>query len=119
MDRLNIIRDYYPKVDAGEVEWVISLFAEDGNYHRAEASYSGKNEIADFYKNSRKIKGRHTLESILSEGDTVAVNGVFEGFGVDGSAKKMRFADFWTFNRDDLVSVRKTYLAAGADYVRE
>lgn len=116
---LNTIKDYYPKVDAGNTDWVIALFAEDGDYHRADVSYMGKKEISDFYQNARKIKGKHTLESIFAEGNTVAVSGVFEGVGADNSPKKIRFADFWTFNQEGLVCERKTYLASGSDYVRD
>jgi len=119
MDMEGTIRDYYPKVDAGEIAWVIALFAKDGDYHRADASYIGRSEIADFYKNARKIKGRHTVENVFSEGNTVAVNGEFNGVGADESPRKIGFADFWTFDENGLVSVRKTYLAVGSDYVKD
>jgi hypothetical protein len=101
------------------VEWVIDLFADDGKYQRAEAIYSGKQAIADFYRGDRKIQGRHSLEHVVAEANTVIANGVFEGVGADGSPKKIGFADAWQFDSDGLVNSRKTYLAAGSDYVKD
>ena len=119
MSILSTVQDYYPKVDAGEVDWVLRLFAEDGIYQRADACYEGIREITDFYENARKITGKHAVEEIFAQGHEVVVNGVFEGFGADGAAKKIAFADFWTFNEQGLVALRKTFLAIGADYVKD
>ncbi len=113
------VRDYYPKIDEGNVDWILALFAEGAHYLRADAGYLGKKEIAQFYEKDRKIKGKHSLESVFSTEDKVAVNGVFEGVGGDGSPKKISFADFWSFNEFGLVISRKTYLAIGSDYVKE
>ena len=119
MQPQDIVRAYYPKVDAGDVEWVINLFAETGVYERADAVYDGKAAIADFYRGDRKIRGRHSLENIVADGDTIIVNGVFEGFGADDSPKKIAFADAWKFDDAGKVASRKTYLAIGADYVKD
>lgn len=113
------VKDYYPKIDKGDVDWVLALFDEAGEYQRADAIYKGMGELTEFYKQGRKIKGKHSLENIFSNENKVAVNGVFEGVGGDGSPKKISFADFWTFNEKGLVALRKTYLAIGSDYVKD
>ena len=114
-----IVQEYYPRVDAEDVEWVIALFADDAVYHRADSSYVGKRAISSFYRGERKILGRHTLENIATDDDKVLVNGVFCGEGHDGSLKKVGFADVWQFDATGLVTHRQTYLAIGSGYVRE
>ena len=109
---------YYPKVDQGDLDWVVSLFADDGIYDRAGALYSGKPAIADFYLSDRKIQGKHTIEHAAAAENVVLVNGVFEGVGADGAHKRIGFADVWEFNPEGLVVARKTYLATGSDYVK-
>ncbi len=113
------IREYYSRIDAGDVKWVLALFAKDGDYFRADAKYIGHDAIAEFYETGRKIQGEHSLENVLNHNNLVAVNGEFKGVGGDGSPKKIGFSDFWTFNDKGLVSLRKTYLAQGSDYVKE
>lgn len=84
----------------------------------SDAVYSGKQAIAEFYTADRKIQGRHSLENVVADDNTVIANGVFEGIGADGSPKRIGFADIWQFDRHGLVSSRKTYLATGSDYVK-
>jgi len=76
-------------------------------------------DLAAFYHNDRKITGKHTLYSMTVNGNIVTVDGKFQGIGIDGSQKEIGFADFWTFNDKGLIILRKTYLAAGAHYVKE
>ena len=118
-DFMEKVKQYYPKVDSGDIDWIIDLFDDNGVYVRADVSYSGKNEIKDFYENDRKITGKHTVEKIFTENNSIAVNGVFEGVGADGAAKKVGFADFWTFKDNGKVGMRRTYLAIGSDYVKD
>ncbi len=35
MNYCEIVREYYQRVDAGDIEWVVSMFLEDGTYDRA------------------------------------------------------------------------------------
>ncbi|MGY8985831.1 MAG: nuclear transport factor 2 family protein [Sphingomonadales bacterium] len=113
------VREYYSRIDGGDLAWVIALFDKECEYYRADTSYIGLAAIQEFYEKGRKIKGKHSLESVFSDGTKVAVNGVFEGFGGDGSPRKISFADFWIFNGLGRVIQRKTYLAIGSDYVKD
>ncbi|MEM6935905.1 MAG: nuclear transport factor 2 family protein [Pseudomonadota bacterium] len=110
---------YYNRVDAGDVDWVINLFAEDAVYDRASEVYKDRTAIEQFYRSERKIDGRHTLTNVASSNDTVLVDGEFQGCGADGSSKKIGFADCWRFNEAGKVTSRNTYLAIGSDYVRD
>ena len=113
-----LIAEYYPRVDAGDLDWVIGLFSDDAVYVRADAEYAGKPAIEAFYRGDRKIGGRHTIQGLFESGDTVAVQGVFCGVGADGSPRDIRFSDFWHFRQVKVVA-RDTYLALGSDYVRD
>ena len=119
MDRIETVREYYTRVDTGDIDWVLALFAERSVYFRADACYADKSEITEFYLNQRKIQGVHTLSDLYRDGDTVIVNGRFDGTGVDGSEKHVGFADFWCFNSQGLVASRRTYLAVGAEVVKD
>jgi ketosteroid isomerase-like protein len=112
------VEEYYKRVDSGDVEWVIEIFAEDACYQRAEAEYAGKKAISRFYREGRKITGNHTIEEPLVIKDVVVVRGIFKGKGAHGEPKEVRFCDFWEF-KDSLVRLRQTYLAIGSDYVKE
>ncbi len=113
-----VVESYYPKVDNGDIEWVIDLFAENGEYKRADAVYSGKQAIADFYRNDRKIRGAHVLERVLVDGPNVVTLGRFVGKGHDGGAKDIGFSDYWQFDATGRVVLRKTFLALGNEYVK-
>lgn len=115
------IQDYYPRVDACDFDWIVSLFAEDAIYERAEARYAGIDEIAHFFRVERQIRGRHVIADIWSDARARVVwaTGLFDGKGALGDARRTRFADMWRFNENGLVERRETYLALGSDYVRE
>lgn len=118
-EREALIADYYKRVDAQDLDWVLALFADDAVYDRADASYVGIDAITRFYRGERKILGAHTLDSIASSEELVMVTGVFSGKGHDGSSKHIGFADAWQFNNTGQVARRRTYLALGSDYVKE
>lgn len=119
MSHEHAIREYYRRIDAGDIDWVLRLFDEECEYVRADARYSSKAEIAEFYRVQRKITGRHTLTNLFQQGNTVVVNGAFRGVGADGSEKNVGFADFWRFNSDRRVVHRATYLSVGSHVVRD
>ena len=119
MNPADIARLYYAKVDGGDVDWIVDLFAEDATYRRADAEYEGKAEIEAFYRAGRKIRGEHVLNEIIDQDDRVMVTGEFVGTGVDGAPKRVAFADVWVFDERSRVVERRTYLAIGSDYVKE
>lgn len=112
------IQQYYRLIDDQKVEAVLDLFDETAVYQRADAVYEGKPAIACFFRNDRKIRGRHDLEQIYSLGHTVVAQGRFEGRGEAGDARSIGFADFWTFNANGLAVHRRTYLATGYEVVQ-
>jgi steroid Delta-isomerase len=113
----DIVELYYQKVDAGDIEWVIDLFTDDAVYQRADCTYPGKQAIAEFYRNSRKIRGKHSVEGLVTEGDFVVAFGEFNGVGEQGQPKHVEFCDVWHF-RGSKVDHRRSYLALGNDYVK-
>lgn len=115
---VELIKDYYQKIDDSNVDWVIDLFADDAVYQRANAIYNGKDEITQFYREQRKIRGKHTLYDYIDQEETVIARGVFDGQGEQGDPRAVEFCDVWSLNHNRVVA-RQTYLALGADYVRE
>ena len=115
----NTARDYYKLIDEQEEEKVLDLFANDACYTRCEAVYKGIEEIGDFYRNQRKITGRHTINSLWVEDRHIIVEGHFDGKGADDSPKHIAFADFLDFNDEGKVQNRRTYLMIGSNYVKD
>ena len=110
---------YYPRIDDVDTEWVVALFAEDAVYFRADAVYAGRVAIARFFCEERKIRGRHTIDRMWTDHSSASVVAVgrFDGQGLSGDARSVRFADVWQFNEAGLVTQRQTYLALGHEYV--
>jgi ketosteroid isomerase-like protein len=118
---LQKIRQYYERIDANDVEWVVALFADDAVYERAGSHYRGIPAIREFFAVHRKIRGVHRVEKIWPVGDAgvVVVIGHFEGVGANGDPRSVGFSDFWHFNDDGQVSKRQSYLSLGHEYVRQ
>lgn len=131
------IRRYYEKVDEGDGQWVVDLFADDNPatgeqpvYDRGEDSLVGQIALRKFYIGDpeagvgpeRKIHGKHTLEKqeLFPDG-TVIVRGRFDGHGAAGNEIHVGFTDYWAFDPSGKVKVshRVTHLASGARTVRE
>ena len=113
------VADYYVDIDAGNIDAVLALFAPDSRYQRADACYEDKAAIERFYITERKIVGKHTIESFVSGENIIVVQGTFQGSGHDGSHRQIGFTDWWRFNDSGRVTERKTYHAAGSEYVKE
>lgn len=116
--RSSLIRKYYACIDRNELESVISLFSDDAVYQRADSRYDGKKAIDHFFRHVRGIRGRHVVDDLWSFEDGVICTGEFDGCGEAGDARKVRFADFWFFNGEELVVRRETYLALGQQYIK-
>jgi ketosteroid isomerase-like protein len=113
----DIVVQYYQKVDNNDIDWVIDLFADEASYQRADSIYPNKQAIADFYRNDRKIQGKHTVLGLVSEGDFVVAYGEFNGIGAQGEPKHVEFCDVWSF-KGSKVFHRRSYLALGSNYVK-
>jgi ketosteroid isomerase-like protein len=118
MNYSEIVREYYQRVDAGDIEWVVSMFLEDGTYDRAGIIYSGKDAIRRFYEEDRKVSFTHSNIKLWDVSDDIFVEGDFAGKGQDGSLRKGQFSDHWTFNKDGKVTLRRTSLFVGSDYIK-
>ena len=112
------IYQYYEHIDVNDIDWVMSLFSKDAIYYRADSVYDGCKAIDSFFRQSRKIRGCHSIDSIWSFDEKVICIGTFNGKGYDGDERKVKFSDFWIFDTSGLVSKRETYLALGHEYVK-
>lgn len=117
----NIVRNYYPTIDNGNVGAILLLFSNDASYKRADQNYANISEITEFFRNKRQIIGLHIIDRIWSNdsGDVIFATGKFEGKGVAGDARSVEFADIWQFNAIGLVFKRQTFLALGHAYVEK
>lgn len=112
---LESVRRYYTTVDTlGPVE-TVALFAPDAVYRRpGYAEMRGRAALAHFYGAERVIAGgQHAVESILVEGASAAVRGLFRGVLRDGKDVEVGFADFMRFE-DGLIADRTTYFYSPA-----
>jgi ketosteroid isomerase-like protein len=110
-----VVCDYYRNIDQQDVEAALACFAPDAVYHRpGYEAFVGLTAISEFYQGGRVISsGRHDLELIVEDADTVAVRGSFRGTSHAGDPLAVCFADFWRFS--GLVAVeRNTYFDAAA-----
>jgi len=113
-----LIAEYYRRVDAQDIDWVLALFTWDARYVRADTEYSTKMEIEKFYCNDRKIVGRHMLNHVIAEGNEIGASGIFQGVGADGAEKSVGFMDLWVL-RGNKASYRQTYLSLGSSYIKD
>jgi steroid delta-isomerase len=110
----DLIRRYYSYVDANDVDALVALFQPDAVYRRpGYPEMTGHAEMASFYRSGRKFRaGSHAFTAVLDTGVRVAVHGEFSGELHDGTAMKLRFADFFEVGADGLFSRRDTYYFA-------
>jgi ketosteroid isomerase-like protein len=106
-----LVHAYYSKVDAGDVEGLLALFAADAVYRRpGYEPMQGKQSLESFYRGERVIaQGRHEVVTLVAESPRVAVTGSFSGELKDGSQVHLDFADFFTVGADGLFAHRETY----------
>ncbi|MEU2995014.1 nuclear transport factor 2 family protein [Streptomyces sp. NPDC001758] len=114
IDLSALVRSYYSRVDAGDVEGLLDLFAAAAIYRRpGYAPMQGKQSLESFYRGERVIAhGRHEIFSVVAESPRVAVTGSFSGELKDGTQVHLDFADFFTVGVDGLFSRRETYFYA-------
>lgn len=108
------VRHYYELVDADDVPGLIALFAEDAVYHRpGYEPLVGHGDLNRFYTEDRVIEsGRHSVTSLVTGENDVAVMGEFAGVLKNGREVSLRFADFFTLDGRLLFARRDTYFFA-------
>ena len=110
-----IVMNYYKFVDKSDLDSLFSLFSINIIYNRCEQKISGIDQLKLFYKNVRKINGKHTIIDIIVNNKNVAIRGKFNGEDSNGNVIMLDFADFFELGDDDKIIKRQTYLANGFD----
>jgi ketosteroid isomerase-like protein len=107
-------RRYYRLVDADDVEGLLDLFEPEAEYRRPGYDpLVGRDALRRFYSGTRVIRrGRHSVTSVVEDGNVVAIAGDFVGELKDGSTARLRFADFFTFGSGGRFSSRETFFFA-------
>ncbi|MGW3044470.1 nuclear transport factor 2 family protein [Kitasatospora sp. NPDC001159] len=105
------VRRYYQLVDAGDVPALVALFTPDARYHRpGYRPMVGHAELERFYRDQRVIRsGVHTLATVVTTDDEVAVHGLFRGVLHDGGEVELRFADFFRMTPQGRIATRDTF----------
>ncbi|WP_312909440.1 nuclear transport factor 2 family protein [Natronosalvus caseinilyticus] len=119
-----LVRRYYDRVDADDVEGLLELFSKTITYERpGQDPIEGREELRAFYERGRPLEdGEHRLEAVIvdlggagddggngdSNGNRVAVRGRFSGVQ-DGESVSFGFADFHDVNADGVIENRWTY----------
>ncbi len=101
---------YYDLIDAGDVDGLLSLFADDVRYERpGRETIEGIDALRTFYERERPLEdGSHEISHIVVEGAHAAVRGEFSG-RLDGDPVSFGFADYHEFDEDGLITNRYTY----------
>jgi ketosteroid isomerase-like protein len=105
------VRRYYECVDSEAYERMFDLFAPDVTYVRSgPRELDGLEELREFYLNERALRGEHTVEDLLVDGDRVAVRGRYDGVKTtDSEAVRFGFADFLRFDDAGRITERNTF----------
>ncbi|WP_245654588.1 nuclear transport factor 2 family protein [Streptomyces violens] len=109
-----LVRSYYERVDADDVDGLLGLFSEEAVYRRpGYEAMNGRAELEAFYRGERVIrKGSHTVHTITEQLPRVAVSGSFSGELKDGRQVSVEFADFFTLESDGRFGRRETFFYA-------
>ncbi|MFC7215429.1 nuclear transport factor 2 family protein [Saliphagus sp. GCM10025334] len=122
-----LVRRYYDRVDADDVEGLLELFSETITYERpGQDPIEGREELRTFYERDRPLEdGEHRLDAVIvdasdtgddpgdagdddSGGNRVAVRGRFSGVQ-DGETVSFGFADFHELSPEGVIENRWTY----------
>ncbi|MEU8332248.1 nuclear transport factor 2 family protein [Micromonospora sp. NPDC048839] len=107
----DVVRTYYHRVDADDIEGMMLLFEADSIYDRpGRESIVGRSAIEAFYRSQPPIRRRrHNLSSLIIEGPEAAVHGTADRITLDGEHSTIGFADFFTVSGSGLFSYRRTF----------
>ena len=105
------IREFYARVDAGDVPGMCALLSPGIRYSRpGYPDMTSREAVSRFYREERVIRdGRHRLASVVATSTDVAVQGDFSGTLRDGSAARHGFAEFFTVAPDGSLATRRTF----------
>ena len=112
---VNFIKNYYLYVDNSQLDDLLDLFSHDSYYKRCKLEIRGKAELEKFYKQGRSISGKHSIFKITEvSGNSIIVEGSFDGQWKDGTPLSIHFSDFFFFNQEDKISEGHTYTDQGS-----
>lgn len=108
---MDVIISCYARVDAGDVEGLVALFAPDVVYDRPGGpTLTGRAAVREFYLAQPPMRSRrHVLTTVLRERDGVAVHGRADRVHPDGTEDTVHFADFFTLSGAGLITYRRTF----------
>ncbi|MEU3994120.1 nuclear transport factor 2 family protein [Streptomyces platensis] len=100
-DCKKMVLRYYELIDSGSYDALFEMFDEDVVYERAGTrSITGKKEFQAFYMKDRRIaEGRHSVTTVVADGDWVVARGTFEGILKSGEEVSVPWADFHRFRK--------------------
>lgn len=106
----DVVREYYDRVDAGDIDELVSLFSPDVVYDRpGHPRIEGRGALERFYRHVRPLSnGSHDIHTILMDDGEVATRGTFEGTQA-GDKVQIGFADFFRFDDEGRIRYRYTY----------
>jgi ketosteroid isomerase-like protein len=109
-EKIAVVESYYRHVDAGNLDAVFDLFADDVVYHRpGQPPLEGLAAFERFYRDERSITdGTHAVQTALVDGDAVAVRGQFTGT-MDGDHVELGFAEFYHFDDAGEITARWSF----------
>ena len=109
--REGVVREYYTRVDADDIEGMMRLFEPDAIYYRPGCEpIVGRAALESFYRSQPPIRSRrHNVAILINEGPEVAVHGTADRLALDGQHSTIGFADFFTVSGAGLFSSRRTF----------
>ncbi len=99
------VLEYFQLVDAGSIEEMYELFAEDVVYRRAGLDpIVGKAQMRAFYEGPRGIDTiSHEIDIVAVDGNCVAIEGRARATLTNGGSFDRRIGEFFWFDGDLIV----------------
>ena len=113
--RESLVKQYYKRIDADDLDWVVSFFSPDACYDRASAEFRGIGAIEAFFRYDRGLSGTHYLSTIWSVQNSVFAEGTFIGKNRYSDPVEVEYTDHWIIQDDMKVHYRRTELFRGAE----
>ena len=98
---LNKVKKYYKLVDLAKIDEILAFFSDKIVYERCEKKISGIKNLEKFYKQGRKLKGKHIINLIIADNNIVSVRGSFKGINSKKKRTNLNFSDFFYLTRKE------------------
>ena len=108
-----LVESYYSFVDAARLDDLLALFSRDIYYKRCRQEIHGIAQMEQFYREQRKLQGKHSNLHIIDDSNNiVVVEGSFDG-QVGNQPISIQFVDLFFFNKQSKIYERHTYTDQG------